>query len=191
MKKFVLTCIIASFCLAGENFYSSQVIDLYLNKNDTKASGKLLPTNAFKIQKEKNMSKIELEGFYNEKTPNILYFTDKSRILLSAFSKQTKLNIKKIKDLKNGYFLAKTTVYAKNEDLKNLEKDNNKLFKKANELFTENCGICHPLHKISEFSANAWPAQFRAMQTRTAIDKKDYQLVIMYLQKQALKGEEK
>ncbi len=46
------------------------------------------------------------------------------------------------------------------------------MLNRAKELFVNNCGICHAIHKEKEFTANAWPAIFRSMADRTGIDKK-------------------
>ena len=52
-------------------------------------------------------------------------------------------------------------------------------------IFEQNCSMCHSLHHTQEFSANQWPSMFKSMAMRTGIDKKDYYLVIEYLQKHA------
>ncbi|EAK8315205.1 hypothetical protein E7M11_09145 [Campylobacter jejuni] len=70
-------------------------------------------------------------------------------------------------------------------DKKEFAKDNKEMLNRAKELFVNNCGICHAIHKEKEFTANAWPAIFRSMADRTGIDKKDRWLVIEYLQKNA------
>lgn len=51
------------------------------------------------------------------------------------------------------------------------------MLNRAKELFVNNCGICHAIHKEKEFTANTWPAIFRSMADRTGIDKKDRWLV--------------
>lgn len=53
----------------------------------------------------------------------------------------------------------------------------------AKDLFVNNCGIFHAIHKEKEFTVNAWPAIFLSMADRIEIDKKDRWLVIEYLQK--------
>ena len=70
-------------------------------------------------------------------------------------------------------------------DKKEFAKDNQAMLAKAKEQFTNNCGICHALHREKEFNANAWPAIFKSMVDRTGIEKKDRWLVIEYLQKNA------
>ncbi len=57
-------------------------------------------------------------------------------------------------------------------DKKEFVKDNKEILNRAKELFVNNCGICHAIHKEKEFTANAWPAIFRSMADRTGIDKK-------------------
>ncbi|WP_223810153.1 cytochrome C [Campylobacter sp. LR286c] len=182
MRLFLFMCFFCIDLFAKNIAYSPEVLSLYLNKDDKKATGRLLPTNAFNIlQSDKDKYLIEVEGFVNPKTPFVLYFNDSQRVMVAAFSKNTKLDFKNKIDGKNGKWdKASIEVWV---DKKDFEKNNKDMFVRAKTLYSENCGICHSAHKESEFGANAWPATFRSMADRTGIDKKDRWLVIEYLQK--------
>ncbi|MBZ7992409.1 cytochrome C [Campylobacter sp. RM9333] len=184
MKKFLLSCALCASMFAAEQF-SGKIINLYTSVDAKKAEGKLLPTNAFEIVKDGDLAELKIKGYYNPNQGNILYFNDKNRILVAAFGKKSKLDFKIEKDLKNGFKIASIKVFAKKDELVDLEKSAKPLFEKGKAMFEENCGICHPLHPVSEFNANQWPATFKAMETRTGIDKADRQLVVQYLQKHA------
>lgn len=186
----IVACI--SLCLAESSSYSDEVLSLFLSKDDSKASGRLLPTNAFSIIKDEgNRLKIKISGFINPKAPSVLYFSDSKRIMVAAFAKNTKLNFINKVEGKNGKWDSATIeAYI---DKGQFASDNKAMMTKAKELYMQNCGICHTAHKESEFVANQWPATFRSMADRTAINKKDRWLVIEYLQKNAkdMKGEQK
>ncbi|TKX30860.1 cytochrome c3 family protein [Campylobacter estrildidarum] len=185
MKRiFISLFILATFLWAKNIAYSDEVISLYLNQNDTKVIGRLLPTNAFEILKDQNDKVyIKINGYLNPKSPSVIYFNNSQRIIVAAFSKNTKLNFSYIKKGKNGKWdQVSLKIWA---DKKDFAKDNKKMLKRAKELFTNNCGICHTLHSEKEFNANAWPSVFRSMVNRTGIDKKDQWLIIEYLQKNA------
>ncbi|AJC91466.1 MULTISPECIES: monoheme c-type cytochrome [Campylobacter] len=185
MKKIFITCLaLASLVCAREEFFTSEVNSLYLSKNDTKAVGRLLPTNPFEVLKvEGDKALIKITGYVNPASASVLYYNDSQRIIVAAFSKNTKLDFKTYTKSKNGKW-DKATIEVWT-DKKDFAKSDKEMFIKAKELYMNNCGICHSVHKESEFTANGWPATFRSMVNRTGIDKKDHWLVIQYLQKNA------
>ncbi|ECP6018397.1 cytochrome c3 family protein [Campylobacter coli] len=184
MKIFISFFVLATCLWAKEIAYTDEVVSLYLNKDDTKVTGRLLPINAFEILKsDKDRVLIKVDGYVNPKAPSVIYFNDSQRIIVAAFSKNTKLNFSQTSAGKNGKWdKVSLEIWA---DKKDFAKDNKEMLSRAKNLFAENCGICHALHPEKEFTANAWPAVFRSMADRTGIDKKDRWLVIQYLQKNA------
>ncbi len=75
-----------------EDFYSEEVLSLYLDKG-TKAVGRLLPTNPFQILKQEgDWVKIRISGYNNPQAPFAVYFNDSQRIMVAAFSKNTPLH---------------------------------------------------------------------------------------------------
>lgn len=184
MKFFISFFVLATCLLAKNIVYSDEVVSLYLNKDDTKIIGRLLPTNAFEILKsDEDKVLVKIDGYINPKAPSVIYFNDSQRIIVAAFSKNTKLNFsQKIKGKNSKWDKVSLEIWA---DKKDFAKDNKEMLNRAKDLFANNCGICHALHPEKEFNANAWPAVFRSMADRTGIDKKDRWLVIEYLQKNA------
>lgn len=184
MRRVVFLFFMVASLLHCKEFYSEEVLSIYLGKDDTKAAGRLLPTNPFEIlQTEGNRSKIRIRGYVNPQSPSVIYFNDFQRIIVAAFSKDTPLKFSKKVASKGGKW-----------DFVNLEawvekgkfaSENQTMMLRAKELFSQNCGICHALHKENEFNVNQWAATFRGMVSRTGIDKKDHWLVIEYLQKNA------
>ncbi|MBX1385042.1 cytochrome C, partial [Campylobacter jejuni] len=72
------------------------------------------------------------------------------------FSKNTKLNFSQRVAGKDGKWdKVSLEIWA---DKKEFAKDNKEMLNRAKELFVNNCGICHAIHKEKEFTANAWPA---------------------------------
>lgn len=184
MKKIVFLClVVASFLYSKESLYSEEVLSLYLNK-DSKAVGRLLPTNPFEILKQEgDWVQIRIRGYINPQAPFAMYFNDSQRILVAAFSKDTPLHFtQRVVGSRGKWDLVSLEVWTQKGDF---AKDNQAMLAKAKELFTSNCGICHALHKEQEFGVNQWQATFRSMVSRTGIDKKDHWLVIEYLQKNA------
>ena len=185
MKKTLFYFILVSFLWGKENLvYSDEVLSLYSYQNDKKISGRLLPTNAFEVLKEEGDKVfIKITGYVNPKAPSVIYYNDYQRIIVAAFSKNTKLDFSQKTASKSGKWdKVSLEIWA---DKKEFAKDNQAMLAKAKEQFTNNCGICHALHREKEFNANAWPAIFKSMADRTGIEKKDRWLVIEYLQKNA------
>nr|WP_285759576.1 cytochrome C [Helicobacter heilmannii] len=167
-----------------ELLYSAEVLTLYLNPKDTKAIGRLLPTNAFSVlETQENRVLLRLEGYSNPNAPSVLYANNHQRVLVAAFAKHTPLKLHHLEPVqKDRWGRVRLEVWT---DKSSFSPNLQTLFSQASKLFSNNCGTCHALHKPQEFRANAWPAIFRSMQSRTSIAKKDRWLVIEYLQKHA------
>lgn len=183
IKSFIVgTMALSSFLLAD---FATEVSPLYSNYQDTKVIGKLLPTAEVKIlQKKGNWVKVQISGYQDENKP-VLYYTAGKRILNAAFDSKAGISFKKIKTQKiegKDYTWSEVEAWM---DEKYLSDKLQPLLNQAKSLFEQNCSICHGLHKPKEFSANQWPSMFKSMAGRTGIEKKDYQLVIQYLQKNA------
>lgn len=181
--RIILSIFFFITCMWSKNIvYSDEVVSLYLSQDDTKVVGRLLPTNSFEILKEQgDKVYVKIQGFVNPKAPFVIYYNDTQRIIVAAFSKNTKLNFSK-KDMTKDdkWDRVSLEIWA---EKKKFFKNDKEMLSRAKELFVNNCGICHALHKEKEFNANAWPSVFRSMVDRTAIEKKDHWLVIEYLQK--------
>lgn len=184
MKNIIVLLFMTIGLWAKNTVYSDLVVALYLNKEDTKIIGKLLPTNPFEILKDDNDKVlIKIEGYVNPKAPWVIYFNDSQRIIMAAFSKNTQLNFsQKITGKKDQCDKVSLQIWA---DKTEVTPNNQAMLNRAKDLFVNNCGICHALHKEKEFTVNAWPAIFKSMVDRTGIEKKDTWLVIQYLQKNA------
>ncbi|CUU70642.1 putative cytochrome C-type heme-binding periplasmic protein [Campylobacter hyointestinalis subsp. hyointestinalis] len=183
MKKIIFTSLLLGSCVFGE-VYSTAVKPVYLDKTSNIVAGKLLPTNGIEILEEKDgFVKFSIKGYQNPAVPNIVYYSNNQRILSLAFAKTKTPKFKIIKEGKNGQWNeVKVNAYTTSGEFENgLEP----MMKKASELYTTNCSICHALHKVEQYNANQWPSLFKSMLSRTPIDKKDEWLVIQYLQKNA------
>lgn len=60
MKIFISFFVLATCLWAKEIAYTDEVVSLYLNKDDTKVTGRLLPTNAFEILKSDRVCYLSL-----------------------------------------------------------------------------------------------------------------------------------
>lgn len=187
MKKSLIIGLIflsGSLC-AGESFYSSSVKDLYTSVDGKRSEGRLLPTSQVKIlEKKDGKVKVEIEGFMREGVSSAVYFTTGKRILIAGLSKKAKFDIRTIstsKD-KDGVEWSKValTAYTLNE---NLTKDLDSLYKNAENIYKDNCSICHPAHPNNEYTSNQWPSMIKSMSNRTAMTKDDVYLVTQFLQK--------
>ncbi len=178
---------------ANETMYSNSVKNLYEAADSSTVKGRLLPTSKVTIvEKNSDKSKIEIEGFMKAGVSNAVYFVKGKRILVAGLSKSGNFDVKKLSSSKDedGVEWEKVvlTAYTNNE---NLSKDLKPLYDKAEDLYKNNCAICHPAHPVGEFTANQWPSMFKAMVNRTAIPKQERYLVTQFLQKHAkdMKGE--
>lgn len=175
--------------LAFSNFlfadFVTEVSSLYNSASDTKVIGKILPTAEVEVlQKEGDRAKIKISGYQEDNKP-ALYFVAGKRILNAGFDSKAKVEFQKLQTKQvdgKEYTLAQTEAWI---EAKYLTKDVKPLLSKGKDLFEKNCAMCHALHQTKEFTANQWPSMFKSMAGRTGIDKKDYQLVIQYLQKNA------
>lgn len=195
MKKglFLGITLLSMSLYASETMYTSSVKNLFESSDSTARKGRILPTTKVNVVETKgDKVKIEIEGFMKAGVSNAVYFVKGKRILMAGLSKSAKFDIKELSGSKdeNGVEWKKVilTAYTKNE---NLTEDLDSLYSKAEDLFKNNCSICHPAHPAHEFTANQWPSMFKAMANRTAIEKKDGYLVTQFLQKHAkdMKGE--
>jgi len=189
MRKTILfSLVFLSFSLyANDVFYASSVKNLYESSISTSPKGRLLPTSKIEVLGEvDNKYKVKITGYAKEGVENALYFTYKNRILVAGLVKGSKfetLNSKKVSDSNFSDFKELEIIAFVDKD--NLSKDLNSLYAKANELYSDNCGICHGAHDKKEFTANAWPSVLKSMINRTAISKEESYLVAQYLQKHA------
>lgn len=187
MKRVLLTiALLATSLFAKDAVYSTKVKSVYLSPNDTKVAGRLLPTNAIEILDDSGkFAKFEIKGFQNPTSPNIIYYSDGTRILSLAFAKTAKPDIKVVKAGQNGAWNQVSAVAYTTKD--DFVKEVNPMFEKASGLYKNNCSMCHALHDINQYNANQWPSLFRSMVGRTPIEKDDHWLVIQYLQKHTTK----
>lgn len=179
MKKYLLfLTFCCSFGFGGEILYPSEVKQLYLNFGDKTAVGRLLPTAKVEVLETKdNFVKLKISGFIQNGKNQALYENPKTRILNAAFKVNSGVKYEILDEKLNE---VTAILWSENE---NLHKNLDELMKKANTLFSENCAMCHAIHKIDEYNANQWPSIFKSMADRTAIEKKDRFLVEQFLQK--------
>lgn len=182
MKNIFISAALAICVFGDTQMYSEDVKDVYLNSNDTKSVGKLLPTNAVRILETKDDKvKIALKGYQNPDALNVIYFSPTQRIIAVAFAKTAKPEIKIVKSGENGVWNeVETIVYTKKENFTN---DLKGLFDKAQTLYKDSCGVCHALHQTTHYKANQWPSLLKSMIGRTAIGKDNEWLVSQFLQK--------
>lgn len=189
MKKniFLLCSILSQSLFAGEIMYANSVKNVS-TAVDSPVNGRILPTSKVEIlEKVGDKIKVQIEGFVKKGRENAIYFVPKKRILVAALKKGGGYKLKTVSQ--DGDFeKVSFTAYTTND---NLTKDLPALYKKANRLFSENCGLCHALHPTTEFTANQWPSMIKAMKSRTPLTKDQVFLVTQYLQKHSkdMKGE--
>ncbi|ANV98733.1 hypothetical protein BBW65_02135 [Helicobacter enhydrae] len=185
MRTFGLSIVFCGLAFAQAQ-YADSVKMLYADAKSTKVIGKLLPTaevNVIRI--EGNRVLLSIEGYTAGDTLLGVYFVPNKRILNAGFVKGAGVKVEKLGTQEvdgKVYNKVKIEAWSENDGLSN---NLNALFAKGKELYEQNCSMCHGLHPVKEFTANQWPSMFKAMAGRTGIDKKDYHLVIEYLQKNA------
>ena len=178
--------LLGSSLFAGEIKYASEVKSLFASEDGSKTIGRLLPTTEVEVLKEsKGKVLLKIKGWSDTGSASVLYAVPGHRILNAAFTRGVEvpskvLDSKKVGDKEYKYY--EVEVYAEN---KALVKDVKPLYEEAKALYTENCSMCHSLHKTTEFKANQWPSVIKSMLSRTAIPKDKSFLVIQYVQKNA------
>lgn len=177
--------IFCSVCFAQAQ-YATTVKTLYADANSKKVIGKLLPTAEVEVlKKEGGRVLLSIEGYINGDSLLGVYFVPGKRILNAGFVKDAGVKFEKISSQNEDgktYNKVKIQAWSEEGDLSN---DLNALLAQGKDMYEQNCSMCHGLHPVKEFTANQWPSMFKAMAGRTGIDKKDYHLVIEYLQKNA------
>ena len=180
MKKTLILLILANVLFAGDLVYSSVVKSVSISPNLSDTAGKLLPTNAIEIlEKKDGVVKFATTGYQNPKSPNIVYFTPKARILVVSFAK-TKMPEFEVLGDEDGFKKVKLIAYTNDGDFSaNLDE----MFAEANTKFMENCGTCHPPHLGHTQVANRWPALIKSMQARTPLNQDEIWTITQFLQK--------
>ncbi|MBP3224754.1 MAG: cytochrome C [Campylobacter sp.] len=175
----LLTCA-ANALSVGDSAYSVAVKNISLSADLSDSVGRLMPTNEIKIiEADDKKVKFSLEGYQSAKAQNIIYFTDKARIISVAFSKQAKFDAEVLENL-GEYNKVKITAYTSPDAL---ETDLKAIFSTAKKNHEENCGTCHPLHRGETQVANRWPALIKSMQSRTPLSQDEIWVITQYLQK--------
>ena len=165
---------------AGETLYATAVKQVSLNEDLSDNSGRLMPTNAIEIlSADEKKVKFALTGYQSEKAQNIIYFTDKARIISIAFSKQANFQSEILENL-GEYNKVKVVAYTTPEAL---EGDIDQIFATAKKNHEENCGTCHPLHRGETQVSNRWPALIKSMQARTPLNQDEIWTITQFLQK--------
>jgi len=166
--------------------YVDKTTKTYSLENDQKPSGKILPTNGFDILKTKgDKALVKLTGWTKNSVNRILYFSKGKRIIVAVFSKKAKFEVNTLETekIKNDtYSKVELTTWIEN---KNLNKNLDSIYNKANNLLQKNCGLCHGVHDTKEFDANQWPSIIKAMFPRTPLSVEDKLLITEYVQKHA------
>ncbi len=180
LKAFLASSLALCALCASELKYATDVKSVSLSTDLKAVVGKLLPTNEIEVLENKGgVVKFSLKGYAFKSSPNVVYFTPKARIIALSFAKGKEPKYEIIKS--NGdYDEIKVVAYT---DDKLLTDDLKALFAKSEKLYNESCGMCHPLHKPSDYEANRLPALFDAMASRTAIEKSDHWAIKEWLQK--------
>ncbi|MBQ2430865.1 MAG: cytochrome C [Campylobacter sp.] len=180
MKKAIIFSLLISCLSAGELLYPSVVKNVSLSENLKEVAGKLLPTNGVEIlEKKDGVVKFAVTGYQNPKSPNIVYFTPKARILVVSFAK-TKVPQFEVLGDEDGFKKVKLIAYTNDGDFSaNLDE----MFAEANTKFMENCGTCHPPHLGHTQVANRWPALIKSMQARTPLHQDEIWTITQFLQK--------
>ena len=187
MNKIAMMCgVLCSMAIASAAEYAAEVKNLYADSKGSKVVGKLLPTTQVQIlKKEGGRVLLAVEGYAEAGSDLAVYFVPGKRILSVGLSKDSGIALQKISSTQvDGKTYNKVKIQAWSEEGA-LSTDLNGLFTQAKDMYEQNCSMCHGLHSVKEYTANQWPSMFKSMAGSTAIDKKDYQLVIEYLQKNA------
>ncbi len=183
MRIPLLVLSLVAFTFGAE--YTTNVSSLY-KEGSSKVIGRLLPTVEVKnLGKVGDKNKLEFSGYIQDGVENAIYYVPSRRILVAGMSKGTKYDYEVLETLKDG---GKTWKKIKVQLLSNatdFTQDENSLYKKAEELYSNNCALCHAKHDIKHYTANQWPSILNSMLSRTAIPKAESYLVIQYLQKNA------
>lgn len=187
MRKLAIICgVLCAMATLNAAQYATEVKNLYVDSKDSKVVGKLLPTTEVQvIKKENGRVLLAVEGYADANSNLAVYFVPGKRILSVGLTKDSGIALKKQSSVQaDGKTYNKVKIEAWSED-DALSDDINGLLAQAKDMYEQNCSMCHGLHSVKEYTANQWPSMFKSMAGRTAIDKKDYQLVIEYLQKNA------
>ena len=174
--------IFACFLFGKNEAYTDVVKSLYIDESSSKVIGRLLPTNAVSIESVKNdRVKLTITGYVNPSVANGMYGSDAQRVIAASGSKTANIEFKILQKGKSGKWdKAQVVAYASKDNFTNELKP---MLVKAEQIYNENCGICHVLPEPSHSKANQWPGLLQSMLSRTAIEKNDEWLVIQYLQK--------
>lgn len=173
-----------STLLSAQTYYASKTIKAHSSQEDTKTSGKVLPSTPLEIiKKDGDKALVKLTGWNQNGLHRVMYFSKGKRIISAVFAKSAKYDLNKLESTTiNGKSWDKVTITTW-VDNKGLDKKIEPLYKKANDLYQTNCTVCHPAPDVNHFDANQWPSIMKDMGKNTALSKDDLLLITQYLQK--------
>jgi trimethylamine-N-oxide reductase cytochrome c-type subunit TorC len=188
MKKgyFIFPLLLVASLVEAKIQYLDKTTLAFSQLTDKKSSGKILTTTPLTVIKTKgDKALVKLTGWNQGNLKRILYYSKGNRIVAAVFSKSAKYTHKVItvdKTTKKPWSKVEMTVWMEH---KNLIDDVKPLFKKAQDLVQNNCGLCHNAHPAHEFTANQWPSVIKGMKPRTPLTKEQGLLITQFSQKHA------
>ncbi len=166
--------------------YALSSTTIFLGGADGKPIGILkIGASVIPIKKQGGFYEIKVKGWQIKGLPSTVFAFKGIRVakmeLTPEGDKALKV-IKKVQDKTTGLLWKEVeldNVWVKASDLTANKKE---VWKSASKLFHERCSMCHALPKSTQFTANQWPATLRVMTKRAALDKKQTEMVSLFLQ---------
>ena len=182
MKKILIFA--AATCLTfGADAYVADIIPMF-----DKAGGKEIATlhvgaKVKELGQKGGYAQVEYIGFVPEDS-TIAYA--RLGILeqdLQANSTKILKIVKKVKDdYDNEWGEVSVKGYVKKDAL---VPDIAQIYANGENLFKERCGGCHALHGYDEFNVNVWPSVVETMIANSALEPKEFEEVVRFLQSKA------
>jgi trimethylamine-N-oxide reductase cytochrome c-type subunit TorC len=165
--------------------YSLETLSFSLAKGADKPDGRLLPASRLEIlAKDGDQLNIRISGWRQEGADTVVYGDRGKRILVAALTKPAaaaaRVGAPEVDPETDQTWMPVTLdAWLPKEGLTD---SIDPVWAYADQLYVNDCAVCHVSHHTDQFLANQWIGQLKAMERFSQLDKEQNRLVLKYLQ---------
>ena len=158
---------------------------LFLEQNDTKKAGKILPATRLTILQEKgNKLHVQINGWQQDGVAPLIYALQGKRIFSTVLGKKAQPEVKVVKtmldeDTDLTWHEVSFTGWVTKDGLIS---DREKLWEYGADMHGASCSGCHSATPANHFLANQWMGTLKTMSRNTNLNKGEYRFLLKYLQ---------
>ncbi|MBC8441475.1 MAG: NapC/NirT family cytochrome c [Deltaproteobacteria bacterium] len=157
----------------------------FLEKNDTKKAGKILPGTQLEIlERTGDKLKVKIDGWQQDGVAPLIYALQGKRIFSAALGKKALPEVQVLKTMVDAdtdltWHEVSLTCWITSDILVS---DQEKLWEYGADMHSASCSPCHSATPANHFLANQWMGSLKSMSRNTNLDKEEYRFLLKYLQ---------